>query len=239
MNKPILVAAVLFLSSFIVACERNEVADQTAKKLRTLQDGALVSLANPAMRLKPDDAFDYAGSVTLTIKGIALAERHHWVVADEGRVKKLIIVQFEGFLDDADGQYNIALPSANLSGANYKFSPERIELGDKSFVHNTWAFDNAASARDNPGLEAAATLNILTDKGYAIDGELIMSRFGAALGDDRRHELIIFYIEPVADHGWTLADFPDGDPLTEKYELFSNSLTKRSLVSFDITFQSQ
>ncbi len=236
MEKRILVAVVTILSSFAAACERTEVADQTVEKLRTLQDGALVSSANPAMRFKPDDAFEYVGSVTLTVKDIALAERHHWVVADEGRVTMLIIVQFEGFLDDADGQYNISLPGANLSGANYKFSPKRIDLGGKSFVHNTWAFDNAASARDNPGLEAAATLNMLADKGYAIDGELIMSRFGTALGDDRRHELIIFYIEPVANHGWTLADFPDGDPLTEKYKLFSDSVTKRSLDSFDITF---
>ncbi len=209
---------------------------QQTTDARRVENNILHSAEAPSMTLNPADGFVYAGSVKLPIKNVADAERYHWIIEEDGRIAKLIIAQFEGFFDEVDRTYNILLPETDLSGGNYKFTPETVMLGGKEFVHNTWAFDNARSARENPDLEAAATLNLLKSKGYTLDGELIMSRFARAVGEDRRHELILFYIEPLADHGYTLANFPEDDAMSEDYEALSDGLRQRSLESLSVDF---
>lgn len=209
---------------------------QAPEELRAVENNVLTSSATPKMQLSPSAEFTYAGSVRLTIKDVAHAERYHWVVTENGRVKKLVIAQFEGFFDEIDRQYNIRLPKRELTGSNYKFTPAPIMLGGQEFIHNTWAFDNGRSAQEDPDLESAATLNLLTERGYTLDDDLIMSRFARSIGDDRRNELILFYMEPLADHGKSLVDFPEDGAISEDYETLSDGVRARSLESFSVTF---
>ena len=53
-----------------------------------------------------------------------------------------------------------------------------------------------------------------------------------AVGDDARRELILFYMEPLALHGHTLADFPDGEPPQVAYDRLSAGVKERSLAVF-------
>ncbi len=226
------IAAALFFSLGAAACS----AEEPASGPRMISDGVLVSTENPALTFTPSDEFDYVGDFAITLKDAALAERYHWVVAQNGRVEKMLIVQFEGFLDGVEGGYNIAIPSQERAGSNYKFTDEPVLLDGKPFVHNTWALNQHDNAESNPGMEAEATLALLTEEGYSLDEGVIMSRFGSAIGDDARHELIIFYYEPLADSGKTLDAFPDGEPLTDEYEMFSDAVTARSLDAFTVEF---
>ena len=97
------------------------------------------------------------------------------------------------------------------------------------FVHNTWAYDNGENIRHNPAAEAARTAELLAKLGYVMDDEVIMSRFVTEVGDNQRNELIIFYIEPLARNKSSLDDFPDGGPISNKFDRLSNTMTKRSL----------
>lgn len=219
----------------LVSCMGKD-ADVEAPSPRRLEGGALISSANPKASITPSPEFDYAGRFSIVLKDTAHAERYHWVVAEDGKVRKLLIVQFEGFLDGVDGRYEFVVPSSDLAGSNYKFSEAPVVLGGVGFIHNTWAFDHAAEARANPGMEAAATLAMLHEKGYEVEDALIMSRFVQAFGEDGRHEMIIFYLEPLSADGKTLAEFPDGEPLTEAYSTYSDAVAARSLESFDAEF---
>ncbi len=225
-------AVALFLALSAAACS----AEEPASGPRTISDGTLVSTENPAMTFTPSDEFDYVGDFAITLKDVALAERHHWVAVKDGRVEKMLIVQFEGFLDGVDGGYNIVIPSEERAGSNYKFTDKPVLLDGKPFVHNTWALNQQENAETNPGMEAEATLALLADEGYSLDDAVIMSRFGAAIGDDARHELIIFYFEPLADSDKSLDAFPDGEPLTDEYDMFSEAVTARSMEAFTVEF---
>ena len=208
------------------------------KELRSMDGATLVSKENPTMNFQPAEGFDYVGSFKIVLKERANAERYHWVISDNGRVRKMLIVQIEGLLDGQEGKYSFSVPPADeQSAGNYKFSPEPIELGGKAFIHNTWAYNNKASAEADPDLESASTLKLLTEKGYRLDDELIMSRFVRAVGDDSRHELILFYYEPLADHLWSLTNFPEEEGLTVEYDVFSDMIRSRSLESFTVTFE--
>ena len=207
-----------------------------AGEARYLQDIHFVSEHTPAMKMRVNDGLRYVGHIEFVLREIARVDRHHWVAADEdGRVQRLFILQFEGILDGVEGSYRFGIPGKDqIAGSNYRYSPEPVKLGDHEFVHNTWAYDNAANVRDNPEAEAARTGSFLKDRGFELAGELIMSRFARAVGEDRRNELIIFYLEPLSRHGHTISDFPDRGPVSAAFDALSAKVVERSLASFEI-----
>ena len=233
MIRPVTLTA-LFLFFFAAqSCTKNiAVADS-----RSIDGIVLTSTIDPALTFRPSKEFQFVGDFTMTLKDTALAERHHWVATnDNNQIQKLLIVQFERFLDDVEGEYSFSVPSSEISGSNYKFSPTPVSLGGIGFIHNTWALDHAANASERPAMEAAATLALLKEKGYLIDDELIMSRFVQSFGENNRHELIIFYFEPLSSGGKFLKEFPDGGPPSAAYDTYSDAVTTRSLDAFEIVF---
>ena len=65
----------------------------------------------------------------------------------------------------------------------------------------------------------------------AIDYRATMNILNAALGNGTR-KFILLYMEPLARHGRSLADFPDGGPPSDDYDRVSRSVTERSLRHF-------
>jgi hypothetical protein len=62
----------------------------------------------------------------------------------------------------------------------------------------------------------------------------MMSRYVRAVGDDRRKEIISFYVEPLAVNGHSLDEFPDGDPPTENLDRLSRKVTARGRSAFEV-----
>ncbi len=231
MPFPIRPTAIACAVLFATACSSTPPQGNSE---RWFDAATLVSTQHPQMRMTPAKSYVYAGETKTIIKNSALAERHHWVIADGNRVNALLIVQFEGFLEGVEGRYQYAAPTTEDGGSNYLFTTGPVTLGGREFVHNTWALDHAANARENPGTEAVATLALMKQKGLQIDDALIMSRFVLALGADKRRELIVFYLEPISKSGRSLAEFPDGGALTSDFREFSDAVTARSIESFVI-----
>lgn len=185
------------------------------------------------MRLTIPTEFRPLGRLEFALEDTAWVDRHLFAVVDGTSIQRLIILQFEGFLDGVDGAYSFAVPPAEqVAGSNYRFSPSPVRLGASDWVHNTWAFDHRASAEENPGRESDRTLELLAELGLRLEAELIMSRFVRAVGEDARRELILFYIEPLTASGHRLDEFPDGGPPSAVYDQLSTAVTERSLEIF-------
>src|SRR5262245_43386148 len=79
-------------------------ADDAPKKealplLRSVQGQVLTSPELPAVKLSFDKAFQYVGGHTFVLYDVARAEQHFFADADDqGRIKRLYWVQFEGYL---------------------------------------------------------------------------------------------------------------------------------------------
>ncbi|MDQ3855682.1 MAG: hypothetical protein M3281_04720, partial [Chloroflexota bacterium] len=68
---------------------------------RVVEANRIVSLALPSVRITIDPGFTYVGGPCFLLYGIACAEQHLFVIADKERtVRRLVWVQFEGFLPD-------------------------------------------------------------------------------------------------------------------------------------------
>ena len=202
--------------------------------LRYIEDGVFISEAVPPLRMIVDEAFEYIGYSQFILKDIAHVDRHLFVSTRGSVINKMIVLQFEGFLDHVDDTYRGGIPTSQLAGGDYRYTDHFVRLGDAEYVHNTWAFDHASNARDNPGAESAKMLDFLEGRGLRLADELIMSRYMRVVGADRRNELIIFYMETLRLSGHTLGEFPEDGPPTEAYDVLSAAVSRRALRSFAI-----
>lgn len=191
------------------------------------------TLPTLALRL---EGFSYAGRDSFRLRDVATVERHHFVDLDaEGVVERMVVVHLEGFLESAEGAYRFGVPPPEgRAGGDFRFSEAPVRLGQRSFVHNTWAFDLAASAAESPGGEAARTRAFLRERGHRLTDALVMSRFVRAVGEAARHEIILFYLEPLAAQGLGLEDLDPGGPPSERYDRVHRAVTERSLAALEV-----
>ena len=204
------------------ASEAAEAADAApaaeTTQQRYVEGNVFTSTYLPAIRIEIDEALTYVGSIDFILKDIARVERYVFVEADQGqRIKRMIVFQFEGFLDTNDHYYRYRFPNPDT-------------LGGHVFNHNTWFYDDAAGIARNPGAESERTRAFLEAKGYRLDTELMMSRFVGVVDEEKRNELILFYFENVRDTGYTLAELAtEGGDIRPEHAALDDDLTQRSL----------
>jgi len=188
---------------------------------RGFENGVFTSERFPLIRMKVDPAFTYIGSVTFELKSIALVDRHIFVDADGERINRMIVLQFEGFLDNNDHTY--------LWGVT-----NPISLGEHDYKHNTFFFDTSRAIAENPGAETDHTVAFLERERYQLASEQMVSRFARVVDAARRHELIIFYHENVVATGHSLAEISEDGGILPQHIAIAEALTRRSLKSFSV-----
>ena len=161
---------------------------------RSWADGVLTSSDAPPIRMAVDPTLAYLGATELEIAGIALAERHHWVQARDGRVRRLLVAQFERFLPSADERYQYRLPDpVTLAGITF----------------GRWTFGYRLADAGAP--ETTDTLAFLATHGLVLEEEQLMARYATILGEDARRELLLFFHEPVRRLGHALETLVDDE----------------------------
>ena len=166
---------------------------------RRFVDGELVSSSGPALRIRVDPALRHVGATELAIKGLALAERHHFVDAQDGHVRRMLVVQFEGFLPSNDETYRYRLP-------------EPVTMGGERYGSWVFGYSVAAEIDEDPVAESADTARFLAGHGLSLDDEQLMARYARIIEPDARRELLVFYHEPIRRLGYTLASLcEDGE----------------------------
>lgn len=176
----------------------------TSDSARRVVENVLISPSRPALAIRVDPTLTYVGAHSIRIRDVAGGERHLFVDAEGGRAKRLVVLQFEGFLNGVDDEYR------------YDLSHSPVVAGFP-FRSNGFAFDMARSLREEPASEAAATHAFLTARGLEPPRFWAMWRSLTIADPDRRHELILFYVEDAQSHGLTLDDLYLGDQETEAW----------------------
>ena len=188
-----------------------------SEPLRRIDGDTLVSTATPAMRMQVDAAMPFLGSTEIVIKGIADAERHYFVEARDGRVSRMLVAQFEGFLSDNAETYVYPLP-------------DPVDMGGETW--GSWVF--CYGLGDDPSPETADTLRLFERHGLELDVELIMARYARILAPEARHEVLVFYTEPLRRLGYTLASVCVDDELRLEHHNLGVELRARARRSFHV-----
>ncbi|MDQ3805203.1 MAG: hypothetical protein M3416_15415 [Acidobacteriota bacterium] len=185
---------------------------------RRVEGQTIISTGRPAIRLKFDKAFKYAGTQSFVLYDVAGVEQFFFVDADgQGGIRRLYWVQFEGYL-----------PS-NTHTYDYSGMKETINLGGFEFRTDATAVNLAgvlAQRKDSDGARARA---FLESKGYHLKGNDFMWRRLIHLTDEtKRHELLIVYLEDLSGTGLTAGDLMGQGRASARWPEISRLLLRRA-----------
>lgn len=190
---------------------------------RRIVENTVVSEHDPALAIRVDPELAYLGRHAIRIRDVAAGERIVFVEHSAGDVKRMLILQYEGFLPGIDEQYR------------YNLSNSPVVAG-YPFRSNAFAFDLAISRRQNPGGESVDTARFLEAKGLTFPNIWMMWRSLTVTDPARRNELIIFYVEAPENEQLTIADIydPATDRSTKFWRGFTSGLERRANAAFQL-----
>ena len=185
-------------------------------QLREVKGRTIRSKNTPAVELTFGKDFKYAGGHKFVLYDVANAEQHFFVDADkQGRVKRMYWVQFEGYLptNTHTYKYNVT-KTANIGGLD--------------FVADAWA-RNIKVTPGRPDGDGARARAFLATKGYKLaSDEIVSQRLVHLMGDPKRDELMIIYLEDMTGLGLTSADVVRGGKAESKWNEISEALLLRA-----------
>lgn len=187
--------------------------------LRAVAGNVLDSAAMPPVRITVDRNLKYAGGHAFTLYDTARAEQHLFVEADGPRIKRLLMVQFEGVLPGVTHAYKYA-------------ETNPVTLGGHTYFREA-AAANLATLRRDPNSDAARALAFLRGKGFDTNAEVVFQRFVRVIDEAGRNEIILIYAENLDGTGHNAAALlaPEAAPLRE--QVF-RELSQRALRSFTL-----
>jgi len=152
--------------------------------VRTVKGQVLTSTSLPAIRLKFDNHFKYAGTQKFILYGRSQAEQFFFVDTDKtGQIARMYLVQFEGYLPNTNATYDYAVT-------------ETVALNGQTYIANSDSVPNvSALLKQEPESDAARAVTFLTNKGFHLPEALKFRRFVRLVDDAKRNEFILVYIE--------------------------------------------
>jgi hypothetical protein len=189
---------------------------------RTVEGQVLISTELPAVKLKFDKDFKYVGSQTFILYKVARAEQHFFVDADDqGRIKRLYWVQFEGYLPSNKHTYS------------YK-KTKTVEIGGLEFIADAWA-RNLKANPGPPDSDGNLARRFLGTKGYRWASDDVLAQRLVHLVDARkRNELMVIYAEDPALMHLTAKDLTPGGRSADQWQDISKALLDRALKGIEI-----
>jgi hypothetical protein len=205
-----IIAAIFFVLMFSVISFSQE------PPLREVKGQVIKSKDTPAVELEIGKDFKYVGGHRFVLYDVANAEQHFFVDADkEGRIRRLYWVQFEGYLP------------TNTNSYNYK-GTKSVNIGGFDFIADAYA-RNIKANPGRPDSDGARGRAFLESKGYRLASDEVLSqRLLHYIGEKRRDELMIIYIEDMAGLGMTSTDVGKGGKAEAKWIEISEALLSRA-----------
>jgi hypothetical protein len=171
----------LELSSFALAqsAVRNE-SDQT----RRVKGRVLTSTYLPPVRVRFDKRFKYVGSQKFILYDRAQVEQYFFVDADnERRIRRMYMVQFEGYLPDVKATYDYP-------------ATKTVKLGGQTYIVNAESIPKVSAAlKLAPQSDVARAASFLEGKGYRVSESIMFQRFVRLVDVAKRNEFILLYVE--------------------------------------------
>lgn len=173
--------------------KQNSDISHNAGQGRSLSKNRLVSQKFPTIVIDVDKQLHQIGIINFPLKKVAQVERYIFARPDEnGRVQRLFIAQFEAILPGIKGGYTFQVTN-----------PTRV--GNYDYQTDVGFFNFAQTIAANPGAEAEKTKAFLENNGLKVDDDFLVARYARIASEEKRHELIFFYLENLRDLGLTRA----------------------------------
>ena len=182
--------------------------------------GRIVSQKHPTIVIDVSDELRSIGVINFTLKKVAQVERYIFVRSDKsGRARRLFIAQFESILRGIKGGYSFPMTNAT-------------RIGSHDYQTQVGFFNFAQTIAANPEAEAEQTKVYLNSNGRQVDDDFLVARYARIASEDRRHELILSYLESLRDLNLTRSELEQGGSRSSEREKVFAEFEARARQSF-------
>jgi hypothetical protein len=186
---------------------------------RTVEGNRVISKALPAAELEAANDLSYAGTLSFELYNVANVEQHFFVERDGARVKRLLWIQFEGYKPDNTHTYNYTDSTITHSGQTWHRRRVPFRIPD-------------TEAR--PDSDGARVRAHIREKGWSLGPDVLMERLVWILDSPARNELMVIYMEDLADQGLTVADLRVGGKAADRWPAIGEAFHQRALAAFSV-----
>lgn len=187
---------------------------------RTIVGNRLVSPALPKATLEIAAELRYAGTQTFDLYGVATAEQHLFVALDGDRITRLLWVQFEGYHDSNSNTYNYRDSTITHSGQTWHRRINAVRVPE---------------TESRPQSDGARVRAFLRSKGWTLGPDILSERLVWLLDSPARNELMVIYMEDLAEQGYAAADLNEGGKGRAFWPGVAQTFHERALASFKVT----
>jgi hypothetical protein len=170
----------------------------------------------PKIAVRVDEALAFVGRVDGTaMDGRARTEQFFFAEAREGRVRRMVVVHFEG-----------AIPGADL---HFRYPRLRMEtLGGDEYLHQSFPVE------DWDLFASPKVAGLFASRKIELPSRWLVDRYVRAVDPDLRHELILFYLEPAGDLPAPVEDLGLAGKSRSLWELIDRELALRARTAFEV-----
>lgn len=205
---------------------QNSGISYNAGQGRSVSKNTIVSLKSPPIRIDVNEQLHNVGVLNFPLKNVAQVERYVYASHDESkRIQRLFIAQFEAFLPDIKNTYKFQV-----------INPTK--LGNFDYQTDVGIYNFAERIASNPGAEAEHTKKLLDKNGLKADDDFLVARYARITSEDKRTELILFYLENLKDLRITRGELEQNGNRTSQAEKIFRDFAERALKSFKINDRS-
>ena len=146
----------------------------------------------PDFTIHIDPAWNFIGKVSLEVNGLADAEQYYFCLTQDSTLGNAFIVHFEHFHEENDHFFEY--PRLRM-----------VNLGGVEFLNQTWAIPNFEL------FHLYGVKNLFTKLGIQPEPDWLVNRYVTVMGESKKNELILFYLEPGSHTHMPLVDLlPEG-----------------------------
>ncbi len=186
---------------------------------RTVEGNRVISAALPAAVLEIAAGMTYAGTQSFDLYSVANAEQHFFVELDGSRIKRLLWIQFEGY------------HASNTNTYNYRDST--VEHAGRTW-HRRIAAATIPATDARPDSDGARARAFLRGKGWTLGPDVLTERLVWLLDSPARNELMLIYMEDLADQNLTAADVNPGGAARDRWPAIAAAFHGRAVAVFTV-----
>jgi hypothetical protein len=173
----------LVFACFVAWSSVQSQSKDAAQPSRTVKDQVLTSTSLPNIRLKFDKHFKFVGTQQFVLYGRSQAEQFFFVDADGGQIRRMYLVQFEGYLPNTNATYDYAVTGT-------------IDIHGQTYITSTDTVPSVSAVlKQEPESDVARAVAFLTAKGLHFSDSVMYQRFVRLVDDAKRNEFILVYVE--------------------------------------------
>lgn len=166
--------------------------------IRMMKGDTIVSPSMPRLGVQVSPDFIYLGDLQYIAHGAHHAEAFILISPNGvGHVTRILLVHFEGFLENQEGAYRIA-------------SQTTIQMDDCTYAVETSVIDLQDYIAQQPRSDLAHAADYIRQRGYTLTGTMRYLRFSRLVSDDNRNLFVIACLDRCTEDEAACADPADG-----------------------------